>query len=188
MPDRRNNKRRGDAAAVSIGSQVWARVTARPVDSLAMAGTGLIALVIVVNAVFMQAGAKPAQYVAAPGPTPAVSEIQTKQAATGTLRSADLAPARGTQVASTTVPMPVPAPARRSDPIADLIGPSPRIQAVQRVLSEFGYGQIKPSGVLDNATSEAISRFERDHKLPVSGRISDRLVSALNAMAGHSIE
>ena len=44
---------------------------------------------------------------------------------------------------------------------------------MQRVLSEYGYGQIKPSGVVDEATSEAIEKFEREHKLPVTGRISD---------------
>ena len=59
-----------------------------------------------------------------------------------------------------TVPMPVPSP-RRNDPIADLIGPSPRILAVQRVLSNYGYGQIKPTGMLDDATSQAIEKFER---------------------------
>jgi peptidoglycan hydrolase-like protein with peptidoglycan-binding domain len=85
------------------------------------------------------------------------------------------------------VPIPTPSP-RRNDPIADLIGPSPRILAVQRVLSEFGYGQIVPSGMLDEATSAAIEKFEREHKLPVSGRVSDRLVSALTAMAGHPID
>ena len=43
------------------------------------------------------------------------------------------------------------------------------------MLSEFGYGQIKPSGILDEATSAAIEKFEREHKLPVTGRLSDRL-------------
>jgi peptidoglycan hydrolase-like protein with peptidoglycan-binding domain len=75
-----------------------------------------------------------------------------------------------------------------NDPIADLIGPSPRIVAVQRVLSNYGYGQLKPTGLLDNGTSEAIEKFERDHKLPVSGRVSDRLVNELTAMTGHPIE
>ena len=79
-------------------------------------------------------------------------------------------------------------PPRRNDPIADLIGPSPRIAAVQRVLSEYGYGQIKLSGILDDATSAAIEKFEREHKLPVTGRVSDRLVGDLGAMVGHPLE
>ena len=60
---------------------------------------------------------------------------------------------------------------RRNDPIADLIGPSPRIVAVQRALSDYGYGQLKPSGTLDGPTSAAIEKFEREHRLPVTGRV-----------------
>jgi Putative peptidoglycan binding domain len=187
--ERRNDKRRGSSTAVSMGSQWWTHVAQRPVDSFAIFGAATATLVIVVNAIFMQAGAQPAPFVAALVPPPAPTQ--------GTLKPTDLAPARAVPAPALAqpvavpiaVPMPVPAPARRKDPIADLIGgPSPRIQAVQRVLSEFGYGQIKPTGVLDNPTSEAISKFEREHKLPVSGRVSDKLVSALGTMAGHSIE
>lgn len=163
---------------------LWTRVSRRPIDSFAFFAAAAATLVIVVNAVFLQAGARPAPFVAAP----AATATQTK--ATGTLKSADLAPPRAAvapaQQQAATVPMPVPAP-RRDDPIADLIGPSPRVQAVQRTLSEYGYGQIRPTGVFDKATSEAISNFERDHKLPVTGRVSDKLVSALAAMAGHPI-
>lgn len=77
---------------------------------------------------------------------------------------------------------------RRNDPIAELIGPSPRIAAVQRALSDYGYGQLKPSGMLDEATSSAIEKFEREHKLPITGRVSERLVSDLVAMVGHPLE
>ena len=90
--------------------------------------------------------------------------------------------------ATQAVPLPAPAPVRHNDPIAELIGPSPRILAVQRTLSEYGYGQIKPSGMLDDATSAAIQKFEREHKLPVSGRVSDRLVAELTAITGHPIQ
>ena len=60
--------------------------------------------------------------------------------------------------------------------------------AVQKVLAEYGYGQIKPSGMLDSPTGAAIEKFEREHKLPVTGRVSDRLVGELAAMCGHPIE
>jgi len=60
--------------------------------------------------------------------------------------------------------------------------------AVQRVLSEFGYGQIRTSGILDEATIAAIGKFESDHKLPVTGRLSNRLLSELGALTGHPIE
>jgi hypothetical protein len=175
-----------------MGAQLWTRVAQRPVDSFAILGAAAATLTIVVNAVFMQTGAKPAPFVAAPMSPSAPAEIQAKATTQGTLKPADLAPARVAPAPAlqqaVAVPMPVPAPSRRNDPIADLIGPSPRIQAVQRVLSEYGYGQVKPTGVLDAATGEAIARFEREHKLPVSGRVSDKLVSALGAMAGHPIE
>jgi peptidoglycan hydrolase-like protein with peptidoglycan-binding domain len=60
--------------------------------------------------------------------------------------------------------------------------------AVQRILSDYGYGQIKPTGVIDQPTSAAIEKFERDHNLPVTGRVSDRLVSDLAAMSGRPLE
>ena len=183
MRERRTNKRRSGGAAASMGV-LWARVTQRPIDSFAFFAAAAATLVIVVNAVFLQAGARPAPFVAAPAPTEGPSKP------TGTLKSADLAPPRAVAAPApqqaATIPIPVPAP-RRDDPIADLIGPSPRVKAVQRTLSEYGYGQVKPTGLVDKPTSEAISSFERDHKLPVTGRISDKLVGALSAMAGHPI-
>ena len=82
--------------------------------------------------------------------------------------------------------------ARRNDPIGDLIGSSvtssARIAAVQRALSEYGYGQLRASGTLDEPTGAAIQKFESEHKLPVTGRLSDRLLHELAAMTGHSIE
>jgi hypothetical protein len=60
--------------------------------------------------------------------------------------------------------------------------------AVQRALAEFGYGQIKPSGVIDAPTSVAIEKFESEHKLPATGRLSDRLLNELANMTGRPIE
>ena len=188
MRERRNNKRRAGATTESIGAQLWARVAQRPIDSCAIFGATAATLVIIANAVFMQAGAQPAPFVTASVPVPSPADTSGKPVIQGTLKPADLAARMPAMQQAMAVPMPVPAPPRRNDPIADLIDPSPRVQAVQRVLSEFGYGQLKPTGVLDNATSEAISKFEREHKLPVSGRVSDKLVSALGTMAGHPIE
>jgi peptidoglycan hydrolase-like protein with peptidoglycan-binding domain len=74
------------------------------------------------------------------------------------------------------------------DPIAKLIAPSKRVMAIQRALSDFGYGQIKPTGQFDPATKTAIEKFERDRKLPVTGQISDRLVRDLAAMTGRPLE
>ena len=60
--------------------------------------------------------------------------------------------------------------------------------AIQRALADFGYGQIKPTGVYDPATQAAIEKFERDRKLPVTGQISDQLVRELAAMTGRPLE
>ena len=74
------------------------------------------------------------------------------------------------------------------DPIAKLIAPSRRVMAVQRALADFGYGQIKPTGIFDPETRAAIEKFERDHRLPVTGQISDRVVRELAAMTGRPLE
>jgi peptidoglycan hydrolase-like protein with peptidoglycan-binding domain len=76
----------------------------------------------------------------------------------------------------------------RRDPIADLIGPSSRILAVQRVLTDFGYGQIKPTGIPGPETVEAIEKFERSRRLPVSGQVSDALMRELTAVTGRPLE
>lgn len=76
----------------------------------------------------------------------------------------------------------------RSDPIAELIAPSKRMLAIQRALADFGYGQIKPTGTYDPDTRTAIEKFERDHRLPVTGQISDRFVRELAAMTGRPLE
>ena len=82
----------------------------------------------------------------------------------------------------------LPAAPPRNDPIAALIAPSQRVMAIQRALTEFGYGQITPSGTYDAETRTAIEKFERDRNLPVTGDISDRFVRDLAAMTGRPLE
>jgi hypothetical protein len=193
--DSRRRNASGSAAVLTVGSQLWARATARPLDAFAVLGAAAATVVIITNALFLQTGAKSAPFVATPAPAPALADAQPKGASQpqGTLKPADLAPAHTAtipphQQQAAAIPSPVPLPPRRNDPIADLIGSPQRIQAVQRVLSEYGYGQLKLSGVVDSATSQAIEKFEREHKLPVSGRVSDKLVSELAVMTGHPID
>ncbi len=80
--------------------------------------------------------------------------------------------------------------APRRDAIAILISPANarQIMAVQRALSDFGYGQIKATGVYDADTRSAIERFERERKLPVTGQISDRLMRELSGMTGRPLD
>ncbi|NPU67059.1 peptidoglycan-binding protein [Bradyrhizobium sp. 83012] len=94
-----------------------------------------------------------------------------------------------------------------ADPLADLVrsvsggqsntprpqptqqgGNARRVAAVQRVLTEYGYGQLKPTGMIGSDTQTAIQKFERERKLPVTGQVSDRLVRELAIVIGHPIE
>jgi Putative peptidoglycan binding domain len=65
---------------------------------------------------------------------------------------------------------------------------SHRVAAVQRALTEYGYGQLKPSGTIGADTQAAIQKFERDRRMPATGQVSDRLVRELSAMIGHPID
>jgi hypothetical protein len=56
------------------------------------------------------------------------------------------------------------------------------------VLTEYGYGQLKPTGTIGSDTQAAIQKFERERKLPLTGQMSDRLVRDLVAMTGHPID
>jgi hypothetical protein len=77
-------------------------------------------------------------------------------------------------------PAPIPATAQSAG--------ARRVAAVQRALTQYGYGQLKPTGAVGSDTQAAISKFERDRKLPVTGQMSDRLVKELTAMIGHPID
>jgi hypothetical protein len=176
-PDSRPVFARAAGACGSLVVRLCAIATRRPVDFLASLAAAAACLIIVINAVFLQSGPHPAPFFANSRPL-SVTENNLPRAAE------PIAPPR--PAAATVVPQPI--AARHNDPIAELIGPSPRIAAIQRALAAYGYGQIKPSGVLDDATSSAIETFERGHKLPVTGQISGRLVSDLAAMVGHPLE
>lgn len=72
-------------------------------------------------------------------------------------------------------------------PVAQTAG-ARRVAAVQRALTQYGYGQLKATGAVGADTQAAISKFEHARKLPVTGQMSDRLVRELSAMTGHPIE
>ena len=75
-----------------------------------------------------------------------------------------------------------------SIPVAAQSAGARRVAAVQRTLTQYGYGQLKPTGAVGSDTQAAISKFERERKLPVTGQMSDRLVRELSAIVGHPIE
>ncbi len=184
MPKRRQPDPSFYDRVVGLGSglalRACATATRRPVDAFAIMAAVAVSMIIVVNAIYLQSGSHPAPFFATPKPSPVVTNSVPKPAEPST-------PVRPSVPAATTM-APQPVAVRRNDPIADLIGPSPRIVAVQRALSDYGYGQLKPSGTLDGPTSAAIEKFEREHRLPVTGRVSDRLLGQLAVLVGHPIE
>ncbi len=63
-----------------------------------------------------------------------------------------------------------------------------RVASVQRALSEYGYGNLKVTGTIGPETQAAIQKFEREHKMQVTGVVSDRLLRELAAAIGHPVE
>jgi len=88
-------------------------------------------------------------------------------------------------VASAAAARPTPA---RAEVAVERPAPSKRVIALQRALAEYGYGQIRPSGIIDPETQAAIEKFERERKLPITGLASDRVVRELAAMTGRPLE
>jgi hypothetical protein len=84
-------------------------------------------------------------------------------------------------------PAPIPASSRNETGATSAQG-SRRVAAVQRALTDYGFGQLKPTGTVGSDTQAAIQKFERARKIPVTGQMSDRLVRELVAMIGHPID
>lgn len=76
---------------------------------------------------------------------------------------------------------PAPIPTQQSPAARRLVG-------VQRALSEYGYGNLKITGTMSGETQSAIQTFERQHKMPITGQVSDRLLRELAAAIGHPVE
>jgi hypothetical protein len=168
-------KRRGLAMRILLHS---------PKDMVAGAVAFAAAGAIIANALFMQAGRHPSPMfggsVGAPmtmsapaGPLPRPRPVEADAKAPDT-RPAEARPAEvtGTSTAGPSAP----------------IAASRRIAAVQRVLTEYGYGQLKATGMVGSDTQAAIQKFERERKIPMTGQVSERLVRELAAMTGRPIE
>jgi hypothetical protein len=101
---------------------------------------------------------------------------------TNLVRATSGAPANSANVPRPPAPVPV---SVRSEPAATPA--TRRVAAVQRALTEYGYGQLKPTGTVGSDTQAAIQKFERDRKLPVTGQVSDRLLRELAVVIGHPV-
>jgi hypothetical protein len=159
-------------------SLLWAQVARRPIDSAAILAAAAGCLVIAVNALFLQSRSLPAPVPVAALPRPLTSKNLPKSIHVS-------APTHTVGVIGNPAHV---ATAPRHDAIATLIDDASHIVAVQRALSDYGYGQLKPSGILDRPTRDAIERFEREHNIPVTGKISDRLVNELAVLIGHPLD
>jgi hypothetical protein len=170
---------------------------------------------IIANALFLQAGRHPSpmfgSVVAIPpaGSAPA-SLLPRPRPVEAATRSADTSPsepkpaepkaadAMANLVKSTGAPAAAPSNIARppaaipasphSETTANPAAASRRVAAVQRVLTEYGYGQLKPTGTIGSDTQAAIQKFERERKIPVTGQVSDRLVHELTTVIGRPIE
>ena len=207
-------RRRGAAAAIESEQRSLALriLLYSPKDVVAAAAAFAAVSVIIANAVFMQAGRHPSPMFGSavngpvavsipllPRPRPAEAalkpsglkppEVRSTELKPADLVAAPVKPAAAAQPAANGTRPPAATPvSSRSDPLADLIIASRRVAAVQRALTEFGYGQLKPTGTVGSDTSAAIQKFERDRKMPVTGQMSDRLVRELGTVTGRAID
>jgi hypothetical protein len=127
-------------------------------------------------------------------PEPRVVEIKAAEPKAADLKSADpltnLVKATSTAPGATSSiprpPAPIPVSSRSDSMLSP--GGSRRVAAVQRALTEYGYGQLKPTGTIGSDTQAAIVKFERERKIPATGQMNERLVRELSAMIGHPID
>ncbi len=191
-------RRRKRAAAVAAEPErglILRVLLHSPKDTLAVTAALAAVIAIITNAMFLQAGRHPSPMfsTAAASPTPAAALVSAPlprvRPAEAEARVADklpeAAPAPAKPSAASTTPRP---PAAKNDPVGDLIVSTRRIAAIQRALTEYGYGQLKPTGVIGTDTQAAIQKFERDRKMPVTGQLSDRLIQDLSVLTGRPIE
>ena len=165
MRSRRSNQSRAAGVAAVIARN--------PRETVGFAAAATAIAFIFTNALFWQKGPHPA-------PIFSTHTINAPRQTAAAAAKPVLPPER---------PHAAPAPASaHADPIAQLLAPSDQIVAVQKVLTAFGYGQIRPTGLLGPETQEAIRRFERSHKMPVTGQVSDALLRALTDMNGRPLQ
>jgi hypothetical protein len=125
-------------------------------------------------------------------PEPKPVEARTVDSRSSDLRNSDKVPDPMANLVVKSAVAPAAAPANVMRPPAPIPTPQTagarRVAGVQRALTQYGYGQLKPTGAVGADTQTAISKFEHARKMPVTGQMSDRLVRELTAMIGHPID
>ena len=205
IDDDEPRRRRGaNATAVEVEHGLMMRIFLRsPKDVIAGATAFAAIIAIIANALFLQAGRHPAPIFgsvttvpaaasapANPLPRPRPSEADAAEARIAESKAAELMAnlvKTTSAVPSTPAAAPRPPGSVPTSPHGEAAS-ARRVAAVQRALTDYGYGQLKPTGVNGSDTQAAIQKFERARRLPVTGQVSDRLVRELTAMIGHTIE
>ncbi len=161
-----------------------------PRDSIAGAAAVIAVLAIIINALFLQAGRHPSPMFGSTIVLPQTSPPRVAAVPTEASNPLPLPRPRPTEPDAALVEQP-----KSDDPVGNLVratsmpaAASSRVAAVQRALSEYGYGQIKPTGTIGADTQAAIQRFERERKMPITGQMSDRLVRELGLATGRPIQ
>jgi hypothetical protein len=125
-----------------------------------------------------------------PRPRPAEAEMRPADPLGNLVRSTSMpAAAAAPAVSAPRPPAAIPqGGTAKGDAVAGQIASSSRVAAVQRALTDYGYGQLKATGTVGADTQAAIQKFERERKLPLTGQVSERLVRELGLATGRSFE
>jgi putative peptidoglycan binding protein len=116
---------------------------------------------------------------------PRPAEPKPADPLTNLVKAASATPAASSTIVRPPAPIPL---SSRNETSANPAPGSRRVAAVQRALTQYGYGQLKPTGTVGTETQAAIQKFERERKIPVTGQVSDRLVRELTAVIGRPID
>lgn len=189
-----------------------ARIRHRPLAVAACAAFAALMTGGLVNALFLQTQRHPAPlFRTAPAPAPVAHPVAPAPKVEAAAPKAE--PARETAAAPAHDVLPPPRPAdlgqtrsveaKRADakPHADAIGSLLRagapaaetttstktVIAAQKALAKLGY-DIKPDGQIGAQTRQAIERFERSQKLPVTGEFGARNLKKLSAASGLTVQ
>src|ERR1700730_14727140 len=116
---------------------------------------------------------------------PAPAEPKPADPLTNLVKATSAAPAASSTIVRPPAPIPL---SSRNETSTNPAAGARRVAAVQRALTQYGYGQLKPTGTVGTETQAAIQKFERERKIPVTGQMSDRLVRELTAVIGRPID
>ncbi len=190
-------RRQSGSSLAALGSRLLAAALKRP-GSL-VGGIVLTAgsVAIVINALGFQQ---------ARHPSPMFSKAERATASSRPIESAapvvaPTPPARPLPVSPSSAPPQPPARNQARDPIGEMIRasettgsaavsrpaeaePQRLVASAQRALVKLGYGPLKTDGLLGQGTRQALERFERDRRLPVTGELGQRTARELSIQSG----